>query len=300
MFLGIRLDDRREEDCWKGAYGDIAALTAGQLRHIFSNSPVHQNAARALPVFGHILDGGCGLGTLSLLNPYVTNEIIGVDSSEGLLARARELSPHVRFEFASLTSLPFEDGTFDHYSAVSSLDLIPEGILRPLKEAHRVLKPGSSIFFATMRLQPDYRLTRSRYVTSTLGKFRLEQYEMPPIPFPEKGHAYWYLPSELKRAAHEAGFGDIRLRRCDFVGGVCYSRLLGPRVRERIQKIVGRSVLRFEDSSPIERNLFAKDVLTDLLRERGKYWTYLRPVIGPLHRIWSYWNVVTARKEGVK
>ena len=47
-----------------------------------------------------IIDLGCGTGALTAEIAAAGAEVVGIDASEAMIARARELYPHLRFEVA--------------------------------------------------------------------------------------------------------------------------------------------------------------------------------------------------------
>lgn len=66
-------------------------------------------AIKALPP-ARTIDVACGTG---FLTRHLRGEIVGIDSSDTMLAIAQERVPHGRFLSADALDLPFEDGSFD-------------------------------------------------------------------------------------------------------------------------------------------------------------------------------------------
>jgi ubiquinone/menaquinone biosynthesis C-methylase UbiE len=106
-----------------------------------------------------VLDYGCGPGTfLSLLAPFC-RRAVGVDITEELVIRAREVSAELGLQNTEILQvedarLPFADGSFD---MVLFIDVIHhlEDIQSNLKESLRVLKPGGRmIVFEPNKLNP--------------------------------------------------------------------------------------------------------------------------------------------------
>jgi SAM-dependent methyltransferase len=98
------------------------------------------------PENARVLEVGCGTGpicrALSLISSV--KEVVGVDPSEHLLTKARELSANsegVSYYEGDGKALTFENASFDAVILHTILTHVPgpEGIL---SEAHRVLKPG--------------------------------------------------------------------------------------------------------------------------------------------------------------
>jgi arsenite methyltransferase len=97
-----------------------------------------------------VLDIGSGPGHQALeMAPMVgpAGHVDGVDVSESMLqiARARCAGvTHIEFHKADAAQLPFADGTFDAVMSSMVFEYLPD-VLRALKEAHRVLKPGGRV-----------------------------------------------------------------------------------------------------------------------------------------------------------
>lgn len=97
-----------------------------------------------------VLDAGCGTGNLlaRLTAPYIS-EIIGMDSSPAMLARAEEKCANVRFIHAELNdSLPFPDRAFDAIACVNALYAL-EDPERTLAEFARISMRGGILAIVT-------------------------------------------------------------------------------------------------------------------------------------------------------
>ncbi len=96
-----------------------------------------------------VLDAGCGAGRML---PYLAArgcDVVGVDLSPGMLARARRDHPTYRTVLGSLTDLPLADGSVDGVFAWYSLIHVPDAALGgALAEAARVVRPGGSLLLA--------------------------------------------------------------------------------------------------------------------------------------------------------
>lgn len=99
-----------------------------------------------------VLDVGCGNG-LALRNLVELGadpaRLAGVELVPGRVARARELSPHIRFEVADATDLPFPDDSFDVVMQQSALcNVLDPGARRAFAgEMLRVLRPGGHVLW---------------------------------------------------------------------------------------------------------------------------------------------------------
>jgi SAM-dependent methyltransferase len=99
---------------------------------------------------GRVLDAACGTGAVSGQLLERGHEVMGVDSSEGMLARARRAVPTARFVVGEITSLPLGDSEVDH--VVCSLALTHLCDLRPFfAEAARVMRSGGHLLVLDTR-----------------------------------------------------------------------------------------------------------------------------------------------------
>jgi SAM-dependent methyltransferase len=94
------------------------------------------------------LDVGCGTGALSgtILQCARPEHLTGLDSSEGLLARARAhlQDPRALFDHGDAQALPYDDGRFDLAVSGLVLNFVPDQT-RMLAEMRRVVGPGGTI-----------------------------------------------------------------------------------------------------------------------------------------------------------
>jgi len=103
-----------------------------------------------------VLDVGCGTGILSILSKLAVGEtgrVCGIDIAPKMIERAKEKATkfklEVEFKSASVTNLPYPDGSFD--VALSSLMFhhLPPGAKRTgLQEISRVLKKDGRFFLS--------------------------------------------------------------------------------------------------------------------------------------------------------
>ena len=94
------------------------------------------------------LDVGCGTGAFAYAIAPLVGEVVGVDSSEGYLASAREHAPeNCRFVLGNAESLDFPYGDFDLVGCLRVLHHVrrPELVV---SELARVTRPGGRIVIA--------------------------------------------------------------------------------------------------------------------------------------------------------
>jgi ubiquinone/menaquinone biosynthesis C-methylase UbiE len=104
---------------------------------------------------GRVLDVGCGAGGALLPAAWrvgPTGEAVGIDLSEGMVARTREAAAEakldwVRAEVMDGAKLAFDDDSFDAVLCAFTLASIPDAA-GALAEMHRVLRPTGSVGIA--------------------------------------------------------------------------------------------------------------------------------------------------------
>jgi SAM-dependent methyltransferase len=94
---------------------------------------------------GRALDAACGTGRHARRLIEGGHEVVGLDASPEMLARARENLPGARFESGELSDLPFEDAEFDlavcalALEHVANFDLAIEELARVVRDDGRVI-----------------------------------------------------------------------------------------------------------------------------------------------------------------
>jgi SAM-dependent methyltransferase len=152
--------------------------------------------ARAL---GHLLppldvaDIGCGEGYLTLEAARWAKGVVGIDRSDSVLERAKELAArrqvtNVQWKKGDLTRLPLRDASVDVALLSQALHHAsdPE---RAVAEAVRILRPGGSVLVLDLR-DHDQAWVRSRFGDRHLG----------------------FSPAQLETLLHDAGLAEIRVQ----------------------------------------------------------------------------------------
>ena len=112
-----------------------------------------------------VLEVGCGTGRVARMLHGEFLELSGVDSSQGMIQRARSSPPPgVSFYASDAGRLPFEDGRFDFLYSMCLFHHVPHRFHPDiLREMLRVLKPGGWTFhFEHNALNPLTRLVVKR------------------------------------------------------------------------------------------------------------------------------------------
>jgi cyclopropane fatty-acyl-phospholipid synthase-like methyltransferase len=106
-----------------------------------------QKFLERVPAYSKLLSAGCGAGKYDGMLLEAGHSVVGIDQSEGMLARAREHFPEVRYEKIGLQEMDFQD-EFDGATCIDALEHVsPEdwpGILQGFREA---LKAGEVLYF---------------------------------------------------------------------------------------------------------------------------------------------------------
>jgi ubiquinone/menaquinone biosynthesis C-methylase UbiE len=99
---------------------------------------------RALPARGdglRLLDVGCGTGHHLAGLRARGFDASGVDGSQEMLARARQMNPGVDLRTSDVDALPFPDASFDYVVCIEVLRYLPDPNAC-IREMARVLRPG--------------------------------------------------------------------------------------------------------------------------------------------------------------
>ena len=107
-----------------------------------------------------ILDVGCGYGrTLGLLKQEGFNNTIGIDFSEGMIERAKELNPDIDFRVMNNSKIDLPDNSADSVILLAVLTCIIDDKEqeRLIEEIHRVLKKDGIIYINDFLLNNDER-----------------------------------------------------------------------------------------------------------------------------------------------
>jgi len=171
-----------------------------------------RTVAAAVRPGDRVLDACCGTGDLALAAARAGGDVVGLDFSERMLARARRKSTGIEWVRGDVLELPFADESFDAVTVGFGVRNVAD-LERALRELRRVLRPGGKVAILEITrprgaLKPFFSLWFDRFVP-LLGKV---------LP---GGKAYAYLPASVRRfpGAEEltavlaaCGFADVRYR----------------------------------------------------------------------------------------
>jgi SAM-dependent methyltransferase len=105
--------------------------------------PIVRDILAGMPV-GVALDAACGTGRHTAYLASLGHSVIGVDSSPGMLAIARDKVPGGEFHEAELHELPLADDSVDLVMCAIALVHVPD-LAPPFREFVRVLRPGGHL-----------------------------------------------------------------------------------------------------------------------------------------------------------
>jgi len=115
---------------------------------IAREQPVVHEVLANLPA-GTALDAACGTGRHAAELARLGHDVIGVDTTEAMLAVARDKVPAGDFRVGRLEDLPVDDASVDVLTCALALTHVPD--LEPvLREFARVLKPGGQAVLSDM------------------------------------------------------------------------------------------------------------------------------------------------------
>lgn len=98
---------------------------------------------------GRVCDMGCGPGEVAAFLHSLGSNVMGIDISEGMIQKAKELSPDIQFRCEDMAQLSFKN---DELAGIASFYAIVHFTLEELghvfKELCRVLKPQGILLFS--------------------------------------------------------------------------------------------------------------------------------------------------------
>jgi len=136
---------------WLTSHYD-ALLGATRHERFFKQALIRQ---ANLEVGRHVLDLGCGTGTLLIWikEAYPQIEAVGIDGDPTILSRAackaKQLDVSVQFDEAMACNLPYPEAYFDRVVSSLLFHHLPwEDKVRTGREIYRVLQPGGELHVA--------------------------------------------------------------------------------------------------------------------------------------------------------
>src|SRR5437763_1190171 len=110
--------------------------------------PIVRGLLEGLPV-GDALDAACGTGRHASMLAGLGYGVIGVDTTEAMLALARSKAPLVDFRSGRLEALPVDDASVDLVTCALALTHV-EKLAPVIGEFARGLRPGGHVILSDM------------------------------------------------------------------------------------------------------------------------------------------------------
>jgi ubiquinone/menaquinone biosynthesis C-methylase UbiE len=154
--------------------------TGDYIRKLLESNPLREPLLRSairslgLPRGSRGLDAGCGIGLQAVLLAEAVGpagRVTGLDLSKAFLRQAEELveksrlADRISFRTGDVSSLPFDDDTFDWVWSVDCVGYPTGDLLPVLRELARVVKPGGAVAilaWSSQCLLPGYPLLEAR------------------------------------------------------------------------------------------------------------------------------------------
>jgi ubiquinone/menaquinone biosynthesis C-methylase UbiE len=182
-----------------------------------------------------VLDIGCGCGatTFALADKVGSSgQVLGVDISEPMLARAREITPPqapVEFALADATVYPFAPASFDLLVSRFGVMFFAEPALS-FANMRKALRPGGRMAFACWRTPRD-----NPWLMVPLQAAYQHVPKMPPLGPEDPGPFAFADEERVRRILNEAGFASMGFERHDLSMDVAAGRGLDAAVNTALE-----------------------------------------------------------------
>lgn len=168
----------------------------------------------------HGLDAGCGIGLQMLLLAEAVGpkgQVAGVDILPELLAYGENiaakawLSDRLTFHEGDVSSLPFDNDTFDWVWSADCIGYPAAELMPVLEELMRVVKPGGTVnilAWSSQQLLPGYPLLEARLNATCLAYAPFLKGKCPELNFMRAGH--WFRKVGLEEVQVQTFVRNIR------------------------------------------------------------------------------------------
>jgi SAM-dependent methyltransferase len=137
------------ESCYDLVADEYARRIYDELRHKPLDCRLLDRFAESARSVGTTCDLGCGPGQVARYLKGRGIQTCGMDLSEGMIERARQLNPGIEFNRGDMRALPVEDTTWGGIIAFYAIvNLAPADLVRALREMLRVLVPGGRVLLS--------------------------------------------------------------------------------------------------------------------------------------------------------
>jgi len=180
---------------------------------------LHQHWRKALlsrvPAGARVLDIATGTGDVAFLAAHSGHNVVGLDFSERMLAKAREKDPGgaIRWMNGSADRLPFSDRSFECITSAFALRNLRGCLEAVFKENFRVLRNGGKVLHMDFG-RPSSALSRlGHQVHLNYGIPLIGQWvcgERWPKGYLENTIRDFYEPGEVSELLTRTGFSEVR------------------------------------------------------------------------------------------
>ncbi|MQC26256.1 MAG: class I SAM-dependent methyltransferase [Chloroflexi bacterium] len=146
-----------------------------------------------LPKTGKVLEAGCGIAQFVLALHILGFDVEGVDYAKKTIARVKSEYPELNIRVGDVTGLDVSDGHYAGYISLGVMEHDESGPEKFLKEAYRILSPGSVALISV----PYLNILRR--VKAKLGVYQGDHKNM-------QFYQYVFLPQEFNQFLQAAGF----------------------------------------------------------------------------------------------
>ena len=140
-----------------------------------------------------LLDIGCGIGYVAMASKalFPDAEVVGIDISSSVIAKAKQLDPKrlIQYDVNTESSMPYESDRFDFAVCRMSIHHYPS-VLQHLREVHRLLKPQGT--YLIIDVVPDSGKHDERLNDLFMGR--------------EDGHVKFYTLVEYESLLQRSGY----------------------------------------------------------------------------------------------
>lgn len=151
------------------------------------------------------LDAGCGIGGWILFLKEEGYDVEGIDKAAKTIRALAEYDPDLKVKIASITAIPYADGSLDGVLAIGTLEYVEDKVMEALSEVRRVLKVGGVFFMEVPSLSMLRRLV---YVPAK----RLEKVIRQALGNQPTFANYLFDRNELKEMLVTVGFEVLEVR----------------------------------------------------------------------------------------
>jgi ubiquinone/menaquinone biosynthesis C-methylase UbiE len=195
-----------------------------------------------------IVDVGCGCGATAIalvrqVGP--AGHVLGIDISEPMLARARQVAPAglpVEFVLADATIHPFEPAGFDLLASRFGVMFFAEPA-RSFANLHRALRPSGRLAFACWR---DPR--ENPFFMAPLQAVYKHVPKLPQLGPEDPGPFSFASEARVRRILGEAGFSGVEMEPCNLALDIAIGRGLDTAVQSALE--IGPAARALADQTP--------------------------------------------------